>query len=125
VRRSCWRKRGFALPPDRQAQLATDLQREEAAPPADPACIASPGDRQYQIGPQALTVVSEREDTVLQAFLDQTAMDHPTLIERTEYEDAARILRGLAEKYGGAFAPAIFLPGGKGRGGYRVTIRRA
>jgi hypothetical protein len=36
---------------------------------------------------------------------------------------AASVLGGLTKKCGGIFAPAIRLPGGRGKGGYYVAIK--
>src|SRR5262249_52134326 len=77
------------------------------------------GNRQYAssgcTSPQTLT---EREDSVLQAFLGRTSMDLATLKELSGEQEAARILKRLTRNYGGAFAPSIRLPGRKGKGGY-------
>jgi hypothetical protein len=71
-------------------------------------------------------VVTEREDTVLATFLEHGAMNRPSLGSRSGYgEKALTVLRGLRTKYDGAFAPHIRFPGGKGKGGYHVSVRRA
>lgn len=70
-------------------------------------------------------MVTPLEDLVLQAFIKQPAMDSKDLIRfAAGSRTAPRVLAELTTKYGGIFAPAIRLPGGKGRGGYRVNVRR-
>jgi hypothetical protein len=90
--------------------------------------IIAMGRRQYRVGEHSPITVSQREDTILQAFLKPAplaTMDYRTLCDRSGYEDAHRILKGLKTKYKGVFAPAIILPGGKGKGGYAVNIAPA
>jgi hypothetical protein len=96
-------------------------------------CIVSLGSLAYRIGDHPPVTVSDREDTLLQAFLDSPTMNKPQLAERTGLgaEVAVGLLRGLRgtgkrkAKYEGIFAPAIRMPGGKGQGGYHVNIRHA
>jgi hypothetical protein len=113
-----------------QFRRLRELQR--AAPSATPApqatVILALGNRQYRIGTTPPLTVSEREDTVLQAFLRPTplaAMDSPMLAQRCGYADGRAILARLREKYNGVLANAIELPGGKSKGGYRVRITNA
>jgi hypothetical protein len=70
--------------------------------------------------------VTEQEDCVLQAFLEQPAMTKDELTAISGTEKAVDILRALrTTKYDGAFTGAISMPGGRGRGGYRVQVVRA
>jgi hypothetical protein len=102
------------------------------SPPAPPAAarpadtILSLGDRQYQVEGHSLIVcVTDTEENVLQALAKYPAMDEPALRKRTNMENAAKILRDLRKKYGGLFADAIKVPGGKGRGGYSAVVKPA
>jgi hypothetical protein len=85
--------------------------------------ILSLGESQYRIDNVDPIVVSDSEDSVLLAFLDQESMDSATLVKRAGFDRAPHVLRRLRIKYGARFAPAITTPGGKGRGGYHVAIR--
>jgi hypothetical protein len=110
--------------PCRRCEKAADLLAQVVPDDADSGTgIDYLGDRQYKpsnrTNPQTLT---EREDNVLQAFLGHTSMDLATLKELSGEQDAARILKRLTRNYGGAFAPSIRLPGGKGKGGYSVQV---
>jgi hypothetical protein len=82
------------------------------------------GNRVYQVAGCEPVAVTTQEDTVLQAFLETPAMDDETLVDRSGYGHAAKILRGLAAKYAG-FDKAIRLPGGKGQGGYYIDLKDA
>ena len=82
------------------------------------------GERQYCVGAAAPISVTEAEDCVLQAFLEKATMDTPTLATESGMEEPAKVLRGLRDKYGRIFAPAILTPGVKGGGGYHVRIKR-
>jgi hypothetical protein len=87
--------------------------------------IVSLGDQTYQIGNGLPRRLGEREDVVLRSFLGQPALDKGALALATGMsgEDEATILRRLSKKFNGEFARAIYLPGGRGRGGYQVLIR--
>jgi hypothetical protein len=87
------------------------------------ATIISMGDKVYKIGESAPVAVTDAEDAVLQAFVQTEAMDERTLARRAG-NDGARVLRGLRQKYDGAFASAIHCPKKKGAGGYRVQISK-
>ena len=80
----------------------------------------------YLVGQDTIRV-TESEDNVLQAFLEQPAMTKDELIARSGVDKAVDILRALRtkKKYGGVFAAAITIPGGRGQGGYRVQVVRA
>jgi hypothetical protein len=66
--------------------------------------------------------VTDAEDLVLRAFLRRPAMELPDLIDQTGMGHAGRVLARLLKKYDGAFAPAIRMPGGRGKGGYAVLV---
>lgn len=85
--------------------------------------IYSLGDRRYQSG-KAILVVTERQNVVLQSFIDRKALSHSQLLSKTGYEDAPRILGELAKNYDGAFKEFITKPVKKGQGGYRVKIKK-
>jgi hypothetical protein len=104
-------------------------------PPPPPDCILWLGDRRYTVGNHPPVTVAETEHRVLQAFLGNPpktppvpSMDRKNLWTWSglPQENAApTVLRNLCKKHGGIFAPAIRLPGGRGKGGYTVTIRAA
>jgi hypothetical protein len=87
--------------------------------PARPT-ILSHGRRVYSLDGGDSRVVTDGEDDVLQAFLEQEAMDFKTMAGKSGAQRPDRILRSLAQKFPGA----IELPGSKAAGGYRVRIRR-
>src|SRR5262249_8839191 len=92
--------------------------------------IIALGDRCYRVGQSEPLRVEDREDAVLQGFLRSPAMSKPKLASVIGYEaeTVIAILRALKgtprrpAKYSGVFAAAITLPGGRGKGGYRVKI---
>lgn len=84
--------------------------------------IVSMGNRQYRVGAGGPVVLTDRQDAVLQAFLDQPAMDNRMLVGTSKVDDAAKVLRDIRNKYP-SFAAAIRVPGRKNSGGYRVAIR--
>ena len=69
--------------------------------------------------------VTDAEDQVLRAFLRRPAMTLDELQDQSGLEHAAKVLARLAQKYDGAFAPAIHRPGARGRGGYAVLVADA
>jgi hypothetical protein len=81
------------------------------------------GDRRYHVDGHDSLVVTDTQDTVLQAFIESPAMDDKQLIARSGLEHAPRVLRQIVEKYP-ILAPAIRIPKSKGQGGYHVRIRR-
>lgn len=91
-------------------------------PRASRPTIVHHGNRQYSIGSHQPRTVTAREDTVLQAFLQQASMDRRTLVDRSGYQDPHVVLKDLTEKYEQIFAPAIRLAGKKSQGGYSVSI---
>lgn len=112
-----------------QKSAADDKERPkiQGPPPDPPDTIIRCGDQSYRINNAAALRVSDNEDTVLQAFLGNETLDEPALRKASGLTNpgvAAKILRELATKYDQQFAPAIRLPGGKGKGGYNVRIRK-
>jgi hypothetical protein len=81
------------------------------------------GEKAYSIGDSGAITVTDSEHAILQEFIAVPGMDTESLQTKSGNDRAPRILRGLATKYGSAFAPAIRLPGGKGKGGYHVSIQ--
>ena len=67
-------------------------------------------------------VVSDTEDAILQCFIERPAIELADLQKESGVSNPSRILEGLREKFP-TFKPAIELPGGKSRGGYRATVR--
>jgi hypothetical protein len=82
------------------------------------------GKRVYQVNGWEEVVVTGQEDTVLQAFLKNRAMNDQTLADTSGYPHAAKILRALPGKYP-CFVRAIRLPGGKSKGGYYMDLKDA
>jgi hypothetical protein len=90
------------------------------APAGEP--IYSLGERRYRIGGGGPFSVDQAEDVVLQAFVGAPALQLDELEQRTRsITHPERVLRRLQEKLPGA---AIFLPGGKSKGGYRADVQR-
>ncbi len=111
------RKRGGPVDPNPEEDGQTTLPLG--------AIIISHGNRQYSMAGHTLLTVDDNEDSVLQAFLTQPSMNHPTLIQLAGFDCAPRVLKGLTEKYNAVFALAVRLPRRKGAGGYTVAIQRA
>ncbi len=100
----------------------------EARPDAvslENASIVSHGRAMYSIGDALPVRVNDREDAILEAFIERPAMSIDEMAETSGYDRPNEILKKLARKYGGQFAAAIMLPGGRGKGGYRVLVKRA
>jgi hypothetical protein len=110
---------------DGLAKLAEEISASanQEAPVTIPTTIIAYGHKRYGVGHE-VQVVTDAEDAVLTAFLDHKAMDYPRLKELGG-EAGPKVLRALTTNYNGLFAPAIRLPGVKGRGGYQVHIRQA
>lgn len=85
--------------------------------------IISMGDGCYRIGNREPFKVTDKEDAILQSFIGRPALSGPDLQNRSGYDRGREVLKALQVKYGGLFAEAIKLPGGKTGGGYRVSIR--
>lgn len=83
------------------------------------------GGETFRVDDGKPVAVSTNERNVLQSFVGMPAMSGPTLASRSGVEYADRVLRTLRGKYGGMFRDAIALPGGKNKGGYRVTVVEA
>jgi hypothetical protein len=91
------------------------------------------GDCRYRVGEEEPIAVTEREDTVLQAFLACSPLGKSQLAAQSGYdgETAVTILRALKgtrkrpAKYNGLLSESIRFPGRRGAGGYHVQIRRA
>lgn len=81
--------------------------------------------RAYRVGDGRPVAVSEDEDTVLQAFIGEPAMQTKRLKERSGLDDPAAVIARLRQRYGGTFAEAIACPGGRGGGGYAADVRQA
>jgi hypothetical protein len=89
------------------------------SPPYSRPVIISLGHKQYRIGNKRPVTLGFRADAVLQAFLKRPSMDFPALQRVVGYSDSHRILKDLKKRFG----RAVVLPGGKGKGGYHVSIR--
>jgi hypothetical protein len=86
--------------------------------------ILSCGEKQYRVEGANPVTVDENEDNVLQAFLERASMDEEALRNKSGAPHAAKVLKRLKTKFGGMFNHAIRRPGGKGKGGYHVSIRK-
>jgi len=83
------------------------------------------GEGKCQVGVEAPFQLEESEASVLQALIELGGTaKKPALINRSGVDDAPRVLRRI-RKNCPQLAPYITLPGGKGRGGYRTSIRWA
>jgi len=103
-----------------------DKEREGASRPVSQTSIISHGNKSYSVGDDGPKLtVTPSEDCVLQAFIEsRTSLDTDSLIKLSGVQRAAETLRKLTTKYDGVFGKFITRPGGKGRGGYSVIIRR-
>ncbi len=128
------RKRGWTNapcePPDefisfRSARIKMMELREwmRSAEAVEFKTVIAMGNGCYRISDSRVFRVSEDEDAVLSAFLEFPAMEEKELNTNSGVGRARDVLCDLKRKYGGAFASAIHLPGGKGKGGYHVSIR--
>jgi hypothetical protein len=82
-------------------------------------------EKAYFIGNSDPITVTDSEHAILQEFIAVPSMDAEMLQSKAGNDRAPRILRNLTRKYDGAFATAIRLPGGKGKGGYHVSVKAA
>jgi hypothetical protein len=87
--------------------------------------IYSHGDKQYSTDGKNPIRVSENEENVLQVFSKYQAVKEPDLVKMANLENAAKVFRDLGKKYNGVFKDALIPPGGKGKGGYRATVKPA
>jgi len=79
-------------------------------------------DCRYQVGDSPVFMLTAREDAVLLAliqFVGSTATLDELRVKST-CDDANKLLRSIKDRT--PLGPYIFLPGGKGKGGYRTTI---
>jgi hypothetical protein len=83
------------------------------------------GERVYRVDGCEPVAVTLQEDAVLRPFVKLPAMDDSTLVAKSGYGHAGKILRELTKKYNGVFAQAIRLPGGKAQGGYYIDLKEA
>ena len=74
-----------------------------------------------QVGDEFI-VLELQEASVLQALVDLRAAMTQQLIDESGYSDAVRVLGKLRNKFP-ALKPYIEFPGGRGKGGYKTTIR--
>jgi hypothetical protein len=82
------------------------------------------GEYVYSTSSHDPVCVTAGEGDVMQAFIERPAMDLDTLKSESNLENARTILRGLTTKYDAMFSPYIRFPGGKGKGGYRVSVQK-
>jgi serine/threonine protein kinase len=118
-----------------RALMLTGLPPARTASPVEEVPSASEQDKSttivylkekaYSIGSSDPITVTDSEHAILQEFIAVPSMDDELLKSKAGNDRAPRILRDLKGKYGGAFATAIRLPGGKGKGGYHVSIQAA
>jgi hypothetical protein len=80
------------------------------------------GESAYSVGDRSESLTTP-EHCTLQPFLTCPAMAEKTLIDRSGYASAARILRAIRNRYDGIFAPYIVCPSTRSSGGYKVLIR--
>jgi hypothetical protein len=87
--------------------------------------IYGDGNGSYRVGDSRFYCVTAEEHAILQAFSFHTAMDSQKLRaeSRIKDRDAARVLRGLREKYDGTFGKAIRPARKKGSGGYQAVVK--
>jgi hypothetical protein len=87
--------------------------------------IYGDGQGGYRVGASEPVCVSKEEDMILQAFSAYPTMDTAKLKAKSKMRDAdvSRVVRGLREKYGGLFKPAIRCPVKKGQGGYHAVVK--
>jgi hypothetical protein len=95
----------------------------EAPAPPEPAIIIGLGNRRYKIGKHLTVTVTPIEDYVLCALAEHGSLDSAALDTASGVSDARKILVALKKKYDGIFTEAIRMPGGRGQGGYRVSIQ--
>jgi hypothetical protein len=106
-------------------QLAIDIDAESQNADTTRPVIWFLEELAYQVGVSEPLVVSDREDTLLQAFIDHPVMNEQQLRDKSGFDEAAKMLRTLCKKYDGYFAPAIRLPGSKCGGGYYAKVQPA
>ena len=82
------------------------------------------GARRCQVGAEPEFMIDERESYVLQALVELRVADKAALIKKSGVKTAPRVLKRICEKYA-QLATYIVLPGKRGSGGYRTTIKGA
>lgn len=87
--------------------------------------MISHGDKAYSIGDYGPITLTDPEDDTLQPFLEKPSMSKDDLCSSSGNPNAPRILKALKTRYDKRFKAAISLPGGKGKGGYAVRIRKS
>jgi hypothetical protein len=92
---------------------------------AESACIMSLGDGRYSIGAHPPQLLTDRQDRVLLAFLEESPLSNKALDKAAGVTDGRKVLRTLRAEYGRMFAPAIRVAEAKGKGGNHVAIRNA
>ena len=108
----------------REVNAAREANASNGSERPSPNTIIYRGNGVYSIG-EHVCRVTKSEDDVLQAFLAQQAMAKDELVAKAGFDKAVDVLRALQTKYDGIFAEAITMPGGRGRGGYRVRVAKA
>jgi hypothetical protein len=87
--------------------------------------VLSHGGRNYSTEGGDPILVTEEEDSVLQAFLAEgMAMDEPTLEKRSGSTNIARVMKHLSERYRRHFSTCIRTPGAKNGGGYFIRVKK-
>jgi hypothetical protein len=83
------------------------------------------GERRYRVADEPPIILEEAEDHVLRSLIELGgAAKKDELVRQSGKDDAPRVLKTMREKHP-ALARHITLPGGRGRGGYRTSIRDA
>lgn len=114
--------------PDGQLIAAPPAGQREASEGETPTVAATTpavylGDRKYQVGNDPPIVLGDAEDTVLLALLESGgAANKDQLIAASGKNDAPRVLKTIKRKYP-QLDPHITMAEGKGKGGYRTTVR--
>lgn len=84
--------------------------------------IVHHGGRSFSIGTHESVDVTEPQKSVLLSFVGRVTQSIADIKHHSHVPWPNRELNALRKKYGGIFADAIHLPGGKGKGGYRVAV---
>jgi hypothetical protein len=105
-------------PDDLTAAQAADKKTTEEI------VIISHGNICYQVVGHAPRGLEDAEDAVLSPFLKTPAMTESTLSAESGNSRPGLVLRKIADRYP-EFAAAIYFPGVKNAGGFRVAVRQA
>jgi len=103
------------------AETAPEVEAE-SVDPTKPKAVWLGGGR-VRVGDETLALEFQ-EASVLEALVELGAATRPDLERRSGVEDAVGVLKKLTKKFP-VLALHIHLPGGRGKGGYRTTIRPA